>query len=160
MENGQSALENQVSENVLVLTNALTSALGTNVNAYLRYGHFAAIVAVIRGDSVSPPKLTGYTPIFNILHPVEIYLTKSGRNEFHLLFLYDVYSGFCKRLHFDKPLFADYRLNRGVASVTLADVVLIILNLYHISLRMQIFAYTLSRLRSVQSAITSCVFVH
>ena len=67
-------------------------------------GYLAAIVAIPRGDAVTPPELTGNAPVADILEPMEIDLFKTLRHELCLAVLDSVDSGTREGLHADEPL--------------------------------------------------------
>ena len=100
-----------------------SAAFRANFYVVFRDSHFAAIVAVIRGNPVPPPELTGYAPVFYVFHPVKIYLRKPVGRKFNAFLSYHVDSGFSKRFHFHEPLFGNDRFDGMMASVTMPDVV-------------------------------------
>ena len=57
------------------------AALRALLRHHLRNGHLAALFTVVSRDSVSPPELSGDTPVADPLKPVEICLTETLRNE-------------------------------------------------------------------------------
>ena len=136
----------------------MSAALGTSVNRRFGNDHFAAIVAIVRRDSVSPPKLTRYTPIADVFHPVEIRLFKPFGNELAPADRPDGRLG--KRLHFDKPLLRHERFNRFAATIASAHVVRIRLDFHHKTERRQIFDDGFSCRKSVHALILACVLVH
>ena len=52
--------------------------------------NLAALVAVVRRDTMSPPQLTGNTPVTDILKPVGIGLFKAFRYEVQIVCLYNL----------------------------------------------------------------------
>ena len=80
------------------------AALRTTNFAFLRNHHFAAVVAVERGYAVTPPKLAGYAPIANIVHPIKVILFKSIGHELDVAVLYRLDSRLGKLVHLYKPL--------------------------------------------------------
>ncbi len=138
----------------------MSAALGASVNVGLGHRHFAAIVAVVRGDSVSPPKLTGYAPIADVFHPVEISIFKSLGDKLGFFGTHRFDCRLCKRLHLDEPLLGHERFHRFAATIASADVVRVRLDFHHKSERGQILDYRLSCGESVHSLILAGVFVH
>ena len=76
-----------------------------------------------------PPNLAGDAPILDVLHPVEVHLRPAAREELDGAVLHGLDGGFGERRHLHEPLRAEPRLNRGVAPVAVADVVLVLVNL-------------------------------
>src|SRR5699024_2514188 len=113
-------------------------ALGAKRVLVLGDDHLAAVIAVKRGYSVSPPQLTGYAPVAYVLHPVEIVLFKPLRNKLYVLRPHRLYSGLSKVSHLDKPLKRHPRLYGCSAAVACADVVLVILYPHKISSRLKV----------------------
>ena len=68
-------------------------------------GLLAAVVAVPNRNSVSPPELAADAPVADILHPVEIVLIETLRNEADFTIFHSLNSGFRKLLHRHEPLF-------------------------------------------------------
>ena len=120
----------------------------------------AAFVAVIRRYAMSPPKLTRYAPIADVLHPIEIYLVKTRRYELSFAATHGFYRRLCQILHRYEPLHGDHRFHCGMAAVALAYVVCIILYFYHSSELLKLFDYSLSRLESRHSAEFPAVLVY
>lgn len=77
---------------------------------------------------MSPPELSGNTPVPDIVCPVKIGLFHAGRNQLDL----SVTDSLCRRLyelvHFHKPLLLDHGLNGGLTSVMGSYIMGIILN--------------------------------
>ena len=146
-------------EYVLVLLELRASAMRATGGIFLLHYYFAAIFAVPRGDTVSPPELTGNAPVFDILHPVEICLGESLRNEPYLTLAHHFYRGGGELLHTDEPLFAHDRFDGALATVTTTHVVRIRLDLLHEPLRFEILDDFLAGSVSVHSRIGVSVLV-
>ena len=112
-------------QNVFVLTDVFSAAFRANFDLGFGNGHFAAVVAIVGRNSVSPPKLTADAPVSDVFHPVEIGFFETFRDKFDFAFFDGRNGRFGKRFHFDEPLLADDRLDDGRATITFADVVLI-----------------------------------
>ena len=91
------------------------------------YNDLSAFGTVICRNSVSPPKLTRYAPVADIVRPVEICFFKSFGNKFDILVANRRRCGLYQVVHFDEPLFLYHRLDNGLAAVVCADVVRIVL---------------------------------
>ena len=147
-------------ERVLILLHGL-SALRAD-----RYGSFAydfvltvLIRAVVCGNAVSPPELTGDAPVADILHPAQICVLEVLRDKLKLAALYNFDSGFCERLHLNEPLLRAARLYNGMTALTGADIVDMSLCLYEKPLCFKIGYHSLSCLVSVHSGVFSAVFL-
>ena len=57
-------------ERILFLTKAVAAAVRTGLRHLARHDRFAALVAVISRDPVTPPELAGDAPVVNALEPV------------------------------------------------------------------------------------------
>ena len=71
----------------------MTAALRANVNVLTGNYGMSAVVAVERGNSVTPPKLTGDAPVLRILHPVEVVFVESFGNELYSAVANALYGG-------------------------------------------------------------------
>ena len=106
---------------------------------------------------MSPPKLTGNTPIASTVHPVHIVLCKAFGNKFNLALFNAFNSGLCKRLHFYKPLLWYHRLNIWVTTVTGSDLVCKRLDFLYISACFKICNNSLTCFKSCHTCIFSAV---
>ena len=147
-------------QNVFVLTKVLAAALRANGHVRFGNGLFSAVVAIPTGNTVSPPKLTGNTPVFDVLHPVEIDLLKPFRYKLRLVVLHHLDSGAGEFFHFEIPLFARFGFDRRMATVANTYVVRIGFDLLDVSLRLQVLDDLLSRFFARKSLVLACVFVH
>ena len=109
---------------------------------------------------MAPPELTGNAPILDVIHPIEINLAHPLRDKLHRAITHDIDRGLCKRLHFDEPLLGNARLDRGVAAVARADIVLHRLDLDEISARLQIFDDFFAALVNIHARIFAARFCH
>ena len=108
-----------------------------------------------------PPKLTGYAPILNILHPIEVNLRPALGNELDLTRLYSLDGGLSERLHLDEPLLRKTRLDDLVAAVAMADLIVVILNVVEIALGLKISDESLAAFKTIHAAILrACKLVH
>src|SRR5579884_762564 len=94
-----------------------------------RHRDLAAIAAVPRGNTMSPPQLARDAPVVNVLHPVQVDgLVIVGREAD--VSLRDRFRGGLRHAHAagarllvdgDEPLRGEPRLDHGLAAVALAD---------------------------------------
>ena len=107
-----------------------SAAFRANGNVVFRYSHFPAVLTIVCGYSMPPPKLTGNTPVFNVFHPVKVDLGKPCRCKLNALLPDNVDSRFRKRFHFNKPLFGNDRFYRVMTAITMPDIMMKRLDLY------------------------------
>ena len=62
------------------------------------------VVAVIGGNAVPPPELTGDAPVLDVVHPVEIGLGVPFGHELDASVLHSLYGGLGKILYRNEPL--------------------------------------------------------
>ena len=146
-------------KNVLLLS-YLAATLGTGANIGLGYLHMTALITVEGGNSVSPPELTGYAPIEDVVHPVEVILGESLGNELYRAVLYRLYCGCGEGLHFNEPLVRGERLNGSSAAIARTYVMSVGLGLYEISLAFKICNKRTAAGISVHTLVLTCVCVH
>src|SRR3989339_1431114 len=82
--------------------------------------------AVPHRQTMSPPELSGYAPVTDIGHPVEIGLGPVFREEPDISGPDRLDSRLGQWFHFDKPLQRQVGLYHGLASVAMPDRVLIL----------------------------------
>ena len=104
------------------------SALGAHCRHFLGHDCLAALVAVIRGNAVSPPQLAADAPVADIVSPVEVGLLHSRRDQLDVAFLDALDGGLDQLVHLDEPLLLDQRLDCRAAAVVCADVVAVVLD--------------------------------
>ena len=71
-------------EGILILSEVMSTALRAALRCLGPDHHLTAVLTVVSRDTVSPPELTGDTPVLDILKPVKIGLTVVLRNELEL----------------------------------------------------------------------------
>ena len=80
-------------------------------------GHLAAVITIISRNPVSPPELTGNTPVVDIVQPVLINLAETVRDEVYFPVLLCFAGSGSHIRHFYKPLWFDHRLYGCAAAV-------------------------------------------
>ena len=146
-------------QHVLILTNG-SAALGTGGDILARDRHLAAGVTVERGDAVTPPKLTGDTPVKDIVHPVEVILGKALGNKVDVTALHSLNGGLGKGLHLDEPLVAGHGLHSGAATVANAYVVIVRNHLYKITLCLKICNQRLAAGVAIHALVLAGIGIH
>ena len=109
---------------------------------------------------MSPPQLTGNTPILDVFHPVEINLFKSFGVELNFALLYNVNCRTCKRLHLDEPLLGYNGFYCCVTTVARSDIVLVRFDLFHHAHFLELFNNCLTCFVTVHSTEFAGIFVH
>ena len=79
---------------------------------------YVAFVIVEGWDTVTPPQLTGDTPVLNVAHPGVVHVLVLLRHKFDIAFLNSFYSGFSQRFSIGKPLVRQHRLDDNTTTVT------------------------------------------
>ena len=122
-------------------------------------GHFAAVLTVERRNAVTPPQLTGDTPVVYIFHPAQVGLGEAVGHELGLALVYYVHRGLGERRHLDEPLRRGHRLNGGAAAVAGAYVVLVVLNLDQPAAFLKVLYNRLAALVAVHALVLAAVCV-
>ena len=146
-------------QNVLLLMDMRAAALRAGVHIGLGDGHFTAVVAVECRNAVTPPQLTGDTPVVYVLHPAQVGLGEAVGHKLGLALVYYVHSGLGERRHLDEPLCRGHRLNGGAAAVAGAYVVLVVLNLDQIAAFLKVLYNRLAALVAVHALVLAAVCV-
>ena len=108
---------------------------------------------------MTPPQLTGDTPVVYILHPAGIGLGEALRNKLDLALVDDTDCILCERCHLDEPLCGGNRLDNRTAAVAGADIVLVILDLNQGSCCIQICDDLLAAFHTVKTLVLAAVFI-
>ena len=104
-------------QGILILTKGGTLTLWTTLRLFQRYDQLSAVLTIICRNTVSPPKLTGNTPVLDIFQPMQVGLTVVFRNKFQISLVQRFDSGLCQLFHLHKPLGLYHRLNGGSATI-------------------------------------------
>src|SRR5699024_3528422 len=102
------------------------------------YDQLPALVTGISRDPMSPPQLSGDTPVTDIFQPVEIRFFKTLRNKVCFSALYRLDRRFSHIRHLYEPLGFYHRLDRRLTAVMGSYVVNMILYFYEKSLCLKI----------------------
>ena len=120
----------------------------------------AALVAVPRGDLMTPPQLAGDAPVVDVLHPVDIRLGEALGHELDGAVLHHADGFLGQRRHLHEPLGRDQRLHVVVAAVAGAHIVAVRLRLDQIAVGLQIGHHRLAAGVAIHALIFAGVFVH
>ena len=95
----------------------LTAALGALLRHGRTYHNLSAFVTIVSRNSVSPPELSGNTPVTDVVGPVKVGLFHPLGNQLDITVLHCFHSRLDQFIHLHKPLLLDHRLNRCFAAV-------------------------------------------
>ena len=144
-------------QNVFLTADVLGMAVLTLGGILTGDGDMAAVIAVPCGDLMTPPQLTGDTPVAAVLHPVHIDLGKTLGNETDLSFIHDFNGRFRQRFHLNEPLGTGKGFHDGAAAVAAAHVMAVVFHLDEIALFLQITDDGFSRLIAVHAVVLAAV---
>ena len=117
-----------------------------------------AVSTVPSGNLVTPPELTGDTPVTYVVHPVEVCLGETVGNELYFAVFNNADSFLCKGLHLNEPLCRCDRLNICAAAVASADVVTVLFNLYKVACLVEVSYDLLSCFVAVETVVLAAVY--
>ena len=135
------------------------AAFGACSGIFLCNDQFFAVRTVISRYPVSPPELTGNTPVTDIVSPVKIYFLHPLRQQGNVPVFHCLYSRLNQFVHFYKPLLFYHRLHCGSAAVMGSHIMGMGHNFYQKSLLFQFLHHLFSGFVAVHSLIFSAVFV-
>ena len=135
-----------------------TSALRTFFGRFLCNDCFSAR-AIICGNSVSPPKLSGNTPVADVVGPVKVCLFHSLGDQLDITALNRFYRRLNELVHFNKPLLLDHGFDGSFTSVMRTYVVRIILDSYKQSHFVQFLNNGFSCFIAIHTAELTAIFV-
>ena len=87
-------------------------------------------VAVPRGDAMAPPELARDAPVADVVHPIVVSLDPVLRDELDAAIVHRLDGLLGQRLRLDEPLRGDQRLDDGLAAIAVAQVELVVLDLF------------------------------
>ena len=100
--------------------------------------HFTAVIAIPYRDAVTPPDLTGNTPVTDVVHPAGIGLGEALRYELSAAVFNAVYSSLNQRLHLYEPLSRNLRFNSMAAALAVTHSMGMLFNLNQIAVCLQV----------------------
>ena len=122
--------------------------------------HFAAIIAVPNGNTVTPPNLARDTPIADIFHPAGISFGETFRNEFGATIFNAVNSSFYQGFHFYKPLGRYQRLYYTTATLAVTNSVSVVFNFYKRANFFQLFQQVFTTFVTFLTSVLTSFFSH
>ena len=136
-----------------------SAALGADGRHLAVYHNLTAVVAVVSWNPVSPPELTGNTPVADILQPVQISLVKPLRNEGQVAILHCFDSRLCHLLHLYEPLLLDHGLNGGATAVVGSYIMDMVYHLHQQTLLLQFLYHDLAGLVAIHACVLAAVLI-
>ena len=140
-------------EGLLILPEVMSTALRTGLRCFESNHHLTTVLTVVGRNTMSPPELTGDTPVLDVLEPVQIGLAVVLRNELELAGLDRLNRRLRHLIHTYEPLRLDHRLDGGTAAIMGTDVMLRRNDLYEKSEIREILYHGLPRLIAVHAII-------
>ena len=122
-----------------ILGKVRIAAFRTYAGLFIRHYDFTALIAVISGDSVSPPELTADTPVADIVRPVIVNFLHTLRNQPDLTIFHCFHRRPYQFIHLHKPLFLNQRLNRCLTAVMGSHIMGIVFDTYQKPFLLQLF---------------------
>ena len=132
-------------EHVLVLARCGT-ARRTRIDAVNGGVLPAALVAVVHGNTMTPPQLTRDAPVLQVGKPIQVNLLPALGVELDGIVLHHLESLLLQLLDGHKPLLGQPRLERVVAAVAVHDGVVMILDMVKQAQRLELRHHGLTRL--------------
>ena len=133
-------------QNIFVLSQIAIGAMGAGCRVFQFDNRLIAVVAVPDGDAMPPPQLAADAPVPDVVHPVEIDLGESLRDNLGVTVRHGITRRFRQRLHPDIPLVRNYRLDDDVAPVAMPHRVVVRLDLFQKAFFFQLRDDVLARL--------------
>ena len=109
---------------------------------------------------MTPPELSGNTPVFDFFKPVEVNLFKPFRNVSQVALLCSFDSRLCKFFHCNEPLVAEHGFNNCVASVAFACWDNLFFSLYKVTCSFKVSHPGLTAFVTVHTFVLACRSVH
>ena len=109
-------------QNILVLLKLAfaRAALGAGLWLFAANDDFAALLAIPGRDAVAPPNLAAHAPVADVFHPARVCVFPLLREKLNVSVFPSGERLVGHRLHFDKPLVAQIRLDDCLAAVAVA----------------------------------------
>ena len=109
---------------------------------------------------MSPPYLSGYAPIFDVIHPFVIDALPICGNDACPPLLHSSDCLLCQRAHLDKPLLGEEGFNHCLAAVAVPHRMAVRLDLFKLSSALQILQDLLAAFEPIHVLVRPCQFVH
>ena len=145
---------------IFILSDIFAAAFFTFAGVCFCYCDMTAVCAVVSRDSVTPPQLTGNTPVADIFQPVHIDFAETVGNEFQFLILVNFHCRFCQFFHFYEPLQFDHGFDYSVTSFMAAYCMVDVFDFDQVTFFFQLFNDGFSCFHSAHTAESASQFVH
>ena len=109
---------------------------------------------------MTPPELSGDTPVFDFFQPVKVNLFESFRNVSQVALLGSFDSWFCKFFHCNEPLVGKHGFDNCVASVAFACRDYLFFSLYKVACCFEVCHPCLTAFVTVHTFVLACCSVH
>ena len=140
-------------QRIRILRQMLASAFRANLRCCLGYNDLTAVITVVSRYPMSPPELSGNTPVTDILQPVQVNLVKTLRNKGQIA-IFDRFDGrLCHLFHLHEPLLFDHRLYGSAAAVMSSYIMNMVYHFYQQSLCIKISYHSFSCLITIHAVI-------
>ena len=136
-----------------------SAALGADGRHLTVYHDLTAVVAVVSRNPVSPPELTGNTPVADILQPVQIRLVEALRHKGQISVFNSLDSRLCHLLHLYEPLLLDHGLNGGATAVVGSYIMDMVYHLHQQTLLLQFLYHDLAGLVAIHACVLAAVLI-
>jgi hypothetical protein len=103
---------------------------------------------------MTPPNLTTNTPIADILHPIKVNTLPTLRLNGDFTLTHCFNCRLRKRLHLHKPLLGETAIYNSVATVTVADLILVGFHLNEVTTLFQVCHDGLTALKAIHAFVT------
>ncbi len=122
--------------------------------------HLATVLAVPHRDAVPPPQLTADAPVTDVLHPIRVDAGKAFRHKAGLTGQYPLNSRFGQRLHFNKPLRRDERLDDSITALAMPHRMLMIFDFQEKASPGQVFHHPPAAFITAQALVGPGILIH
>ena len=115
------------------------AAFRTNAWCVVIHDHLTAVIAVIGRDTVSPPELSGDTPVTDIVGPVIVHGFRTFGDELNRPVLDGLFCRLNQLVHLDEPLLFNHRFDGHVTTFVRADIMRVVFDAHEESHLVQFF---------------------
>ena len=158
-EGPQSGAEPGV-QRILILMDIGTATLGADSQVGTAGMHFATVIAVPNGDTVTPPNLAGNTPVANIIHPAGVGLGEALGHELGATIVNAIHSSLNQGLHFYEPLSRNKGLYNAAAALAVTNSMGMVFDFNKIAASFQISHNVLAAFLASLTFIFACFRSH
>ena len=147
-------------QHILILMNVPASAFRTGLHIHTGNCCLPAILAIPCGNAMPPPKLTGNTPVTDVLQPIAVNLRKTIRNEPDAPILHSFDGRLCQGIHFYEPLFGNQGFDGRMTAGAMPHSMLMLLRAHEDARLLQFLHQCLAACIAIHALVLSCAFPH